>query len=145
MEPTSKPSESPVISTLAPSGTTESPTNEPTLEPTSSPTASPTEEDGILKELGLDDLDLEVLIAIGVVGVIILCSSVMVIVCVCRKKDIWSMDDSDDGYEVTALSGPKEHSVLDVRHTPFTVTEEDHIEMLRLARENSESVGLEKD
>merc|ERR1712154_20721 len=92
MEPTSKPSESPTTSTLAP---THEPTLEPTSSPTLSPTLSPTEEDGILKELGLDDLDLEVLIAIGVVGVIILCSSVMVIVCVCRKKDIWSMDDSD--------------------------------------------------
>ena len=90
------------------------------------------------------EVELEILIAIGVVGLIIIVASIMVVFCLCRRKDIW-VDEDDMDYGVTALQGPKEHDHLDVRHTPFTVTEEEHEEMLELARQNSESVGLDKD
>merc|ERR1719242_1205014 len=139
-EPTMEPTKQP--STQPSSEPTKPPSANPTTEPTGEPTIEPTMEDDENVEILGFEFELEILIAIGVVGLIIISSSILVVFCICRRKDIWIDEDDSVDYGVTNLSGPKEHDYLDVRHTPFTVTEEEHEEMLELARQNSESVGL---
>eukprot|EP00483_Globobulimina_turgida_P007112 UN07126 len=116
------------------------PSSDPTMEPSIvfEFSSSVVAEDSGKEEIF--GVDVETFIAICVVVFVIIFASVIVVVCLYKRKSIWEDVEQDNTIQ---LKEPKQHKTTELVSNKFIVTEEDHEEMLRLARENSLSTGLQ--
>eukprot|EP01084_Bolivina_argentea_P011726 21939_1 len=126
---------------------TEPPTNMPTTVPTITfpdafTTMSDDDDDDEDEDnfLGLG-VSIEIFIAIIVVAAIILLSSILVGICLCKRKSIWEDDEDDEA--TIMIKPPKTHKETELVTNKFMVTEDDHAEMIELAKRNSLSTGLQ--